>query len=267
MGEPLGTTEAPQVERLKDMTFGEMLDQCILPSGTPYELMPDTVEVALKVAEADDGSQWKKKLLQTLAVTKTVGGVDPRDAQGGGVGFLGSLLDADVVMLALAWTAEMNGRKLKLQGGIPCPQCADNWTELDLRPLGVRTFNKAKSPDEPAEYVPVECNVDRLPASLKGGLRVGLPSWRDARKDVPANHWENTEVILLHRMTCALYTTATSGKSVRQVSRAEARALPMEAIRAIQDTMLVAVPHIQPFIRIVCPHCGMEGDVPFDQAL
>ena len=39
---------------LVEMTFKEMFDKEVLPSGQPFTLMPDTVEIAWKVAEISD---------------------------------------------------------------------------------------------------------------------------------------------------------------------------------------------------------------------
>ena len=250
--------------KLREVTFGSLLDSETLPSGHRFELMPDTVDVALRVAEAHDPAPWRRKLMQVLAVTKSVGGKDVRE--NGGADFLGRLLDSDVVFLALAWTSIMNGRKIDISESIPCPSCAARLDSVELNPLVV--YARQEPPDGPATYYPVEVEDEFLPQSMRGGsISVAEPTWIQARRRIPENTWENVEVIAMNRAMGAIHVSSGKGKAPRLVSVAEARKMRMRGLQAVISTMEDSIPHIKPVISLSCKECGVASDIPFEQAV
>ncbi len=249
--------------KLVKSTLGEMVDAGVLPSGCQFDLMPDTVEVALRVAEASDPYKWKEKLLQVLAVTSSVNGENIREK--GGVDFLGGLLDTDVVFLALAWTHVMNDRRIKLNEAIPCPQCASPFAEIPLDVIGVS--RRESKPSGPFPMFEVDgLNDDMLPTSLKGNtILVGEPTWIAARKNIPENSWDKPDAIRIYRSLCALYAQNKEGKAPRQVSRTEAVKIKMRGVHAIAQCLDDNVPSIDSSMVITCSECGSESEVPFEQ--
>ena len=263
-------TSGPQ-SALVESSFGDMLDRSVLPSGVPFELMPDTVDVALKVAEANDPKFWRKKLLQVLAVTKSISGVDLHGQEKGSAGnpvdMLGTMLDADVTFLALAWTAEMNGRKIKLSEGIPCPQCAKPFTEISLAPLKVFCRSVAGGPTSHFHQVD-DLDRTKFPGSLaEGKIFVGDPQWTASRKSIPENSSTNLEVVRMHRVMCSLYHQSAGSAAPRQVSAVETKKIRMSELNKLSDAMDHNVPRIDAGIALVCAECGMEARIPFEQAI
>lgn len=247
---------------LTKSSLGRLLDEGRTPSGAPFELQPDTVEIALRVSEADDTRLWAKKAKQVLQLTASIGGKDP--SKEGGLDFISSLPDVDVVFLALAWNCEMNGRKMELPEGVPCPQCAHPLTSIDMSVLEIMAW-----PERPdlTPTAPVQgMDPKLLPESLRDGeLLVTLPTWYDARRSVPEGSWDNIDVILMRRAMAAIRLKGTNG--VRAAVIAEQTKLKARSIRVIIKAMSDAIPSIARTLPLTCPKCQNRAEIPFDQGV
>lgn len=254
-----------QQSPLRVTTLGALLDSCTLPSGATYVLQPDTVEIGLKVAEASDPLKWREKALQVVTVTESINGQNIKAA--GGVEFVNSLLDTDVMFLAMAWTFEVNGRELKFDKAVPCPQCTAPFSKVDMNELGIAVRDTPVSGLH--AIVPIELPAEliaRLPASIKDGvLHIKDPTWREARSRVPANNQADMEVIDVHRALSALLVKH-GDKAPRAVTRAEANQFPMRVIQSIIAEMDRLVPNFTRELKFKCKSCEVEIDIPFDRA-
>lgn len=243
-------------------TLRELVDAGRLPSGVEFELMPDTIEVALGVAEANAVSKWQEKSAQVLAVVKTIDGKDVREA--GGLNYINQLPDVDVAFIALAWTASVSDYSISLSESVPCPNCASPINNIDLGPLEVFAYR-----DRPSPFPMYRIDVDdrHLPDLYKeNGLFVTCPTWMSARSRVADLHWSNMQVIAARRVMSAMHAGMASG-SPRQLADAEAKRLPTACMRAATVCMKFHVPHIPEVIRVTCPICKSEISAPFDQGM
>ena len=130
---------------LREVTFEQLFAEGLLPSGHPFELMPDTVETGLKVAEVDDNFIWRQKALEALVVLKSVGEHQLHEEDSPGIEIIHGMLDADVMFLAMGWSAQMNGFSIKLNEGVPCPSCASPFTEI---PFGGLVIHARAAPED-----------------------------------------------------------------------------------------------------------------------
>lgn len=257
------TEEKPTI--LRKTTLGALLDACQLPSGARYVLHPDTVEFGLKVAEASDPLKWREKAMQVVAVTSTINGQDVKAS--GGVEFVCGLLDTDVLFLAMAWTFEVNGRELKFDKALPCPQCTAPFSKVDMNQLVVMVRDEAASgPTAMREMILDPELVARLPASIRDGkLLVKDPTWREARSRIPAVCANDLEVIDVHRALSALMVQHGE-KAPRAVVQAESKQFPMRVVQAILAEMDRLIPNFTRELQFTCKTCGVEIDIPFDRA-
>ncbi len=246
-------------------SLGHLLDAERLPSGVSYVLRPDTIENGLKVAEASDALKWREKALQVLAVTASIGGVDVKD--NGGVEFICGLLDTDVVFLAHAWTLGANGRTLKLNGGVPCPSCAEPFREIDLSGLVMMARETPASGLDAIHKLEFEPSlVSKLPTSLQDGqILMKDPTWREARSKVPPSSSGNSDVVDTYRALSALMVKH-GDKPPRAVTSMESRQFPMKMAQALIEQMNLLIPNFSREFQFNCPKCGLEVDIPFDRA-
>lgn len=246
-----------QVRKLADL-----LDSGTLPSGAQFELKPDTVAVGLKVAEAKDSQPWREKLMQVLAVTETVNGVNVREA--GGVPYLGSLLDTDIVFLSLAWTASVNGNSLTLPTPIPCPECTAPFTSVDLGLIEVVCYDNTLQGPETYEVIEFDEQLrSRFPVSLREGEIVIIPpTWMASRSKIPLSSMSSAAAVDMYRAMTSL-GVRKSAEQPRSVVLAEARELPMAAVQKIITVMNERIPSFRRVIKFNCTTCKAEIDVPF----
>lgn len=243
-------------------TLADLLDSNTLPSGVSFELKPDTIDTGLKVAEAKDSQLWREKLMQVLAVTESIGGKNVKEA--GGVSFLGSMLDTDIVFLSLAWTAVVNGSALTLPSPIPCPECTAPFTSVDLGLLEVVCYDgQVQGADA---YVLVEFDSKfrtRFPESLREGEIVIIPpTWLSARSRVPANSVQSQVSVDMYRAMTSLGIRKGT-EQPRGISLAEVRMLPMAALQTVISTMSEHVPSFKRIVKFHCNACNTDIDVPF----
>lgn len=256
--------------QLEETTFAQLFKEERLPSGHSFELMPDTVETALNVAEIDDILMWRKKAKQAAAVLKSVGGTNLQDSgeDDSGFRFVERMLDTDVVFSALAWSAQLNGMSIKLSEGVPCPSCAHPFREI---PIGdVKVFARPAPIGDsglPSTW-PVEIDDEDLPAAIRGGtISVSDPTWKNARINVADRSWDNSEVVTIYRGVSCLWFTK-KGKAPRNVqSRTEGRKIRAKAVQRAVEALDEHVPHFEPRIEMVCTSCKQVSVVPFDQGL
>jgi hypothetical protein len=256
----------PELEtKLRKTTLGALLDAERLPSGVPYTLHPDTVEFGLKVAEAADPLKWREKALQVMAVVDTVNGQSVKSS--GGVEFVCSLLDTDVVFLAMAWSCGVNGRDMKFDKALPCPRCTTPFQKVDLGQLTIMARDEQATGVHAIQELVIEPELlAKLPPSIRDGkLLVKDPTWRDARSRVPANCAGDLTVIDVHRALCAVMVQHGE-KAPRAVVQAESKQFPMKAIQVILAEMDRLVPNFNHELQFVCKECGLEIDIPFDRA-
>lgn len=248
---------------LKVSTFQELFDTEVLPSGHRFELMPDTIEVALKIAEVADGISWKKKALQAHVVAKKVG---PHDVQEQGPQFVHSLLDADVTFLSLAWSAQMNGMALNLDEGVPCPMCATPFKKIDMG--GLKIHSRSTPAGGPDGYFEVKDIPDEwLPKSIQScTLMVMDPTWQGARQKLPESSWTIPEAVMIRRMAASLYA-ARDGGGPRGVTWAEFQKISAKAIPNILKVMNAHLPHFEFHLDMECENCREVAVIPFEQGL
>lgn len=250
---------------LVETTFKELFEQERLPSGNSFELMPDTVEVALAVAEVNDPFQWKKKAIRVFTVTKKVAGHDVQDAEKGGPAFVQRMLDTDVIFLSLAWTAAINGTKIDVEdGGVPCPTCATRFKDIDFGNLKI--WARGKPADTGIYHVP-DIDAGDLPKSLAHGqLCVRDATWMAARRGVSDQSWENPEAVKMHR-TMASLMLDREGKGARDVSFSEAKQMRARALVKAARVMDQHIPHFEMQLEIRCAKCKEAAIIPFTQGL
>jgi hypothetical protein len=255
-------TDGPTV---KESSLGSLLDSDTLPSGHRFALKPDTVEVALSVAEATGATKYHEKLAQVSRVIESVDGKNV--AESGGVDFLQGMLDTDIVFISLAWTLQNNGRSLAMKDGVQCPKCATKITSIDLSEIRIFAADVAGADAiKPSSLRKVEVDPELLPPVLKsGGVYVGTPTWYTARRDVPDASWTNQEVVKIHRVLSVLHAKSTDGQSMRALARAEARGLRTAVVKAAALVLDDHVPYIVPSLIIICSACKDRFEVPFDQ--
>lgn len=251
--------------KLRKTTLGALLDGNHLPSGASYALQPDTVEFGLKVAEATDPLKWREKALQVVAVVDTIN--DQSVKASGGVDFVCGLLDTDVIFLAMAWTCEVNGRELKFDKPVPCPQCTAPFQKVDLSQLAIMVRDEPSSGPNAIQVLNIEPELmAKLPASVRDGkLLVKDPTWREARSRIPANCANDLQVIDVHRALSALMVQHGE-KAPRAVVQAESKQFPMRAVQVILAEMDRLVPNFTRELQFVCKTCEVEIDIPFDRA-
>jgi len=244
-------------------TLQELLDEGRLPSGGTFTLMPDTVGTGLAVAEAADSAQWREKALQVLAVVDKIDGESVRD--NGGVDFIRSLPDTDVSFLALAWSCQSTGGSLSLGEGAPCPYCAHKIKKFSMSGLGV----VCAAPGKSSGFVPVEMPEGCAPARFKDGqFMVKMPTWFDARSNIPEVSYDKFEVLHIHRAMAALYFQGKGEPAPRKIMSTEIKTkFKLPAIRAVMKTLRESTPHILDAISIECPSCKQEVETPFEQAM
>ena len=250
-------------------TLGELIDSGKLPSGNSFALKPDTVENALLVGEAQDDRPWREKLLQAQACVATIAG-KPVDEQGG-VSFLSSLPDADIVCITMAWTAEANGRVMALAQGVPCPECTHPFHEIPLGPI--KLFAREQPLSGPDSIFPLDLSglSDRhqkmMPAGLQGAsFYVRAPTWKAARAHVSKRTMAKPDMVNAYRAMAALMHKSEGGSQPTPTPHALAKKLPSVVIRTVIKVMDEHVPYMAREIAITCKKCGTELDVPFDQA-
>jgi hypothetical protein len=243
-------------------TFKELFNAGRLPSGHEFELMPDTVETMLRVAEANDAFPWKEKASQALAVTARVGS---SDVQKEGVEFIHSMLDMDVLFLAMAWTSQLHGFEIKLgRDGIPCPACN---AAIKAVPFGDTPMHVRPEPVSGPAGVNKVTNVpDGMPASLKScTLYFTDPTWQAARQHIAERVWSSPEVVGPYRVIAALRASSTDGSGVRPISvQAEGRQIKARAMAELVQQLDEFVPHFDPTLLLVCPSCKTASEIPFD---
>jgi|9_EtaG_2_1085328.scaffolds.fasta_scaffold00002_131 hypothetical protein len=245
-------------------TFKELYEQSKLPSGLEFELQPDTVENALAVAEIDDPQPWKKKALQVFTVTKSVNGVPFHDDDGS-VSLVNNMLDTDIQFLSLAWTAQLNGTKMDLDGGAPCPSC--NKLILNIDYGNLKVHHRDTPATGPGMHEVEGIDPAMLPKTLVGGkMAVADTSWMNARKRVTEKSWENLDAIMMHRIMSALYVIkGDSGNRI--VTNHEAMAMRSKVLLLAKDVMDQHVPHFDLHMILTCPHCKEDSMIPFTQGL
>ena len=254
---------------LTKMTFKELFESETLPSGHPFVLMDDTVDIALKVAEVSDAHVWRKKAMQAFVVTKSVGGVELHSDgdEGGGVEFLHNMLDLDVVFLSLAWTAQLNGMSVKLEEGVPCPSCTHLFHEV---PFGDLVIN-SRTRSEASGFVPVEGIPDeQLPRSIRGKkLFVKDPTWQAARQFVAERSWSNTDVVSIYRTMSSLYAEAGDKNSPpRALSmQGEAKKMSTRALNTCTDVLEKHIPNFQMHLDLKCKKCKEISVIPFGEGV
>lgn len=264
---PLGGDASGGESPLQEITFEQLFKEGRLPSGYPFELMPDTVETALKVAEVDDLYVWRKKALEAHVVLRSVAEHTFHEDDSPGVEFIHGMLDTDVIFLALAWSSQMNGFKIRLSEGVPCPSCASAFMEI---PFGnLRIFARTAPIEGPEGIFPVEgMDQNLLPKSIRGGsLFVCDPVWKVVRRYVAEKSWESAEVVAMYRAMGSLRHSSKSAKSPRAVAIAEAKQMSARTLRMIIDTLDRFVPHFEGSVDLKCEQCKSVSIVPFEQGL
>ena len=254
-----------QVEEttLQETTFKELFDAGRLPSGAEFELMPDTVEIALAVAEVSDPFQWKKKALQAFTVTKTVAGLDVQEA---GPNFVYNMLDTDVIFLSLAWTTQLNGTKLDIDEGVPCPTCNHLFRDIDFGNL--KLYCRGSQGTGPSVFAIEGVNEDHLPKSLQGGkLAIGDMTWKAARRGVSEQSWENIEAVKMHRVLSGLRLIKGEAQQPRDVMTAESKKMKATVLRHAAEAMDSNIPHFDMQLNMKCTKCDEVSVVPFTQGL
>jgi hypothetical protein len=254
--------------RLQQTTFKQLFDAGVLPSGHTFELMPDTVDIALRVSEVGDALPWSKKALQAYIVAKNIGGHELHD-EGLGAEFIHGMLDIDVIFLSLAWTAQLNGMALKLSEGVPCPGCNAPFREV---PFGnIVIFSRpapVSGPDATFRLDKVDDAV--LPPSLKNGtFFLTDPTWRAARQNVSEKSWSIPEVVAIHRaLSCLRFSSNGNKGAPRAVSfKAEGMKLSTAVVAGFVRKLDEFVPHFHPTLDLVCKECEQVSVVPFEQGL
>lgn len=254
--------QSTEVSDLTVMTFKELFDMERLPSGHSFELMPDTVENALSVAEASDVRPWKEKVLQAFAVTSKIG---THNVQEQGFTFLSSVLDTDLIFLGLAWSAQLNGMTFKLEEPAPCPSCGAPFHEIGFG--GMKVHVRESPLETPGVWKIDGIEKTMLPKSLHNGdLMCGDMTWEDARKNVSETTWENQDVINIHRVMASL-KVSSGGKLPRHVVSAESRKMSARALKHVAAEMNKHIPYFEPGIDLECQKCKSVSTVPFNQGL
>ena len=251
---------------LEESTFENLFKQNRLPSGHSFELMPDTVETALRVAEVNDSKSWKEKALQAYVVCKKIGHFDVQEQ---GPGFIHNLLDTDVTFLSLAWAAQMNGTTIGLEeGGVPCPTCSVAFKEVNFGDLKIHC--RPTPIGGPDGMFKVDAVSDaELPNSLQGcTLFVTDPTWQLAKSKLTDSSWGVPQAVILHRMMCTLRASSQGGTAPRALSlKGEVNKLKSSVIPKVVQVMNDNIPHFVMQLDLKCQHCGEVAVVPFEQAL
>lgn len=249
--------------QLISMTFKELYSAGLLPSGATFELMPDTVEVALAVAEVSDPYQWKKKALEAFTITKTIGGIDVQEH---GPELVYNLSDTDVIFLSLAWTAQLNSTKMPIEGGIPCPTCNKLFHDVDFGELKVNC--RQALDNSPKMFLIDGIDEKDLPKSLRGGkLAIGDMTWKQSRQRVSEASWENPEAVKMHRILSGLHLMKNNNGKTRFVAFAESRKMRAGVLKSAAKTMDENIPSFEMTLGMVCNYCGEIAAVPFTQGL
>ena len=249
-------------------TFEELFNEERLPSGLAFKLMPDTVETALKVAEADGTQPWKKKALQAYTVTRVVGDVDLHDEEEGqSPEFVHHMIEADVIFLTLAWSAQLNGTSMALTESVPCPTCAHPFKEIGFGNLKV--LCRPDVVGGPSAMWPVEDVVDAdLPKSLKGhSMYVVDPTWTRSKKGLSERSWGNQDVVAIHRAAASMRVAKSGKKSPRSVVRPEWMALRTRTLNSVIKVMEQHIPHFEERLELKCKNCENISIVPFNEGL
>lgn len=257
----MGEQEAG-VSELQEISFEELFRQERLPSGHEYELMPDTVENALSVAEASDARPWKHKVMQAFAVTKSIGSISVQEQ---GWDYMQNILDTDLVFIGLAWSAQLNGMEFDLSEPVPCPACGHAFKKIGFSNLKIHV---RPTPMQGPGVWPVEdLDKDLLPDSLKKGqIMVSDTTWLAARKNIGEAQWENQDVVNIHRAMASL-RVSTSGNAPRAVIMAEARKMSAKSLVAITREMNRHIPYFEQSLDLECKKCKSVSTVPFSQGL
>ena len=256
--------ETEDIGTLVEITFKELYDQDRLPSGHSFQMMPDTVEIAMKVAEIDDTIKWKHRALQAFTVTKSVGG---NDLQEDGPEYVHHMLDTDVLFLSLAWSTQMNGFTMDLAQGVPCPSCSHPFKMIDFG--GMKIMVRSKPVGGPNAMFPVDDIIDdELPESLKGTkILVTDPTWKDARSKVPDAAWDRPEAVILHRMATCVLTSRDGGQPRVPSGSGEVMKMKQKTIPKILKVMTQNIPFIRQELEMPCVNCKEVAIIPFEQAL
>lgn len=263
----MGSEEEEQDQKqrgnLRTVTFQELFDRSVLPSGVPYELMDDTVEVALAVAEVSEPAPWKEKAIRAFTVTKSVGNINVQEQ---GPKFVLNMLDTDVIFLGLAWTAQLNGTKLDIEeGGVPCPTCNHPFKSVDFGALelNVRDQNLTEPPVFRVEGI----DPKMLPKSIQGStLGIRDMTWSQSRKGVSEKVWEKPEAVKMHRILSGLVSINANG-GVRDVHYSESKGMRAGVLRRVADVMDENIPNIEMQLKMTCEKCKGIAIVPFTQGL
>ena len=253
---------------LRNVTFKELFDSEILPSGISFKLREDTVDIALQIAEVQDSHIWRKKAMQAFILCKQVGSVDlhPDNDDGPGVEFIHNMLDLDVIFISLAWTAQLGGFDIKLSEGVPCPACTNLFHSVPFGDLVIR----ARDQDKHGEHYVVENIPEKMPNSLKGiPIYVADPTWENARKYVSERSWSNIDVVAMHRTMSSLKAGSTDNVGThRAVSvMGEAKKMSMEALDACTQTLEKHIPSIQMHLDLKCSKCKEVCVIPFGEGV
>jgi hypothetical protein len=251
---------------LTERTFKEMFDEGILPSGNTFELMEDTVDTAIRVAEVNDAKTWKRKALEAFTITKRVGVHEVHEV---GPEFIHGMLDTDVTFLSLAWAAQLNGSTLDLDGeSVPCPSCARPFKQVDFGDLKCRAL-PAPLVGPQATYEVKGIEDSELPSSLKGcTMYVSHPTWMGSKSSMPESSWDKEAAVNLYRALSSIRASSTGGGTPRVPSiKGEARLIKASAVPKIIKTMDSCIPNFRMHLDMVCPHCREVAVIPFSQGL
>jgi hypothetical protein len=251
---------------LKETTFGELLSAGKLPSGSPFTLMPDTMDVALRVGEVTDSQKWRKKVKEVYEVTASVGDIEIKRTSREGEAFIQSLPDVDVAFLGLAWAAATNGYTIDVPP-TPCPACGHNFTKIDLADLGV--WAKDENADHSARYYEVDdVEIKELPEGFNDAHAVVLssPSWLAARSKIPENVWERHDIVKMYRCIAATHIIrGPNGAPVKMPSHTWRKGRVV-VMRPIVQGMSDCIPHFSEVLDIECDDCKTVLTVPFADA-
>jgi hypothetical protein len=263
-----GQGEEPQGPLVK-ATLREMYELGRLPSGYRFELMPDTIETALKVASVDHPQLHVRKAMQAAVVLSRVGDhmLHQSERSEDDLNIVMHTLDADVQFVSLAWAAQLEGLDLKLKEGVPCPACAAKIAEI---PFGdISLFVRPEPVVGQAAVWDVKLDdTGSLPSSIKSGeLKIVDPTWGAARSDIPEKQWSSAEIVATMRAAAAI-RYKDGGKPPRALSRkAEFMKMRTKDVGAIVKAMDLVVPHFESFLDLKCKSCGEVIKIPFDQGL